>query len=177
MAQVPTAMGSLLRTARTRVGSRPTTLKRGDMDRSYFSVGVRGLEPLWFQFFLLPRLPLWLCRPNHLAAYGRYSSGSERCMYRDCSLCSHFHAGGCAAADKVALVLAPDQLLSLSPVQQDSAAKPRLDARLKGKKTTLPKLPVTASLPEAVWPPWTIPAQRPSRFSDTASDQAICSRG
>jgi len=74
------------------------------------------------------------------------------------------YLGGCAAADQVALALAPDQLLSLTPVQQDRATKRALDVRPKPKNTKSPKLqPVMASVPEPILPSWTIPAQRPSR--------------
>ena len=74
------------------------------------------------------------------------------------------YLGGCAAADQVALALAPDQLLSLTPVQQDRATKRALDVRPKPKNTKSPKLqPVMASVPQLILPSWTIPAQRPSR--------------
>ena len=83
---------------------------------------------------------------------------------RLCVVLALSYLGGCAAADKVALALAPDQLLSLTPVQQDRAPKPTLDVRPKAKNPKSPKLqPVMASVPEPVLPSWTIPAQRPPR--------------
>jgi serine protease Do len=75
--------------------------------------------------------------------------------------------GGCAAADKFALALAPDQLLSLAPVpvQQVSATKPVPEVRAKPKKTkTLEPQPDVTSVPEPILPSWTIPAQKPARL-------------
>jgi serine protease Do len=72
--------------------------------------------------------------------------------------------GGCAAADKFALALAPDQLLSLAPNQQNRATRPALDVRAKPKNTKpLQRQPDVASSPEPILPAWTNPPQRPSR--------------
>ena len=72
--------------------------------------------------------------------------------------------GGCAAADKFALALGSDQILSLAPVQQDRVAKPAFEARPKPKNTQSQKLqPVLASVPEPVLPAWSVPVERPSR--------------
>jgi S1-C subfamily serine protease len=72
--------------------------------------------------------------------------------------------GGCAAAEHVAFALAPDQVLGLTPIQQDRAAGRAPDIRPKPKsaKSAKPQ-PVALDVPPPVWPSWTIPASRPSR--------------
>ena len=72
--------------------------------------------------------------------------------------------GGCTAAEQVAFALAPDPLLGPTPIQQGRAPERPLDVRPKAKSAKLPKpQPASASMPQPVWPSWTIPASRPSR--------------
>lgn len=72
---------------------------------------------------------------------------------------------GCAAADKLALAIAPEQILSLANVPHDRVAKPALDARPKPKSTQSPPKPQPAlqDLPQPILPSWSIAAQRPSK--------------
>jgi serine protease Do len=77
--------------------------------------------------------------------------------------------GGCTAAERVALMLAPEQLraspvVGLVPVQQERTTERALAVRPKPKIAKPPKpQPVMASVPEPILPPWTIPAPKPSR--------------
>ena len=79
------------------------------------------------------------------------------------------YLGGCAASERLALALAPDQLrtrpvVGLAPVQQDRATERPLDVRPKPKIAKPPKPePVMSSVPETILPPWIIPAPKPSR--------------
>jgi S1-C subfamily serine protease len=87
--------------------------------------------------------------------------------------------GGCAAAERVVLALASDQLRAspapgFAPVQQDRTTERALDVRPKPKiaKPAKPQ-PVVASAPKPNLPPWTIPAPKPLtelRYSLTPSE-------